>query len=56
MGNWMDIYENSSSEKNRGLVMTVLNLNKLGWANTCLRLIGKCNDIYVLNRAGNPPR
>ena len=49
IGRWVHVYERSNREKNRGLVLTTLNLNKLGWANSCRRLFGRCNDIYVVD-------
>lgn len=50
MGKWVNVYENGRNEEIRGLLLTTLNLSKLGWANSCRRLVGRCNDIYVLNR------
>ena len=51
LGRWVNVYEKNSEGKNiRGLVLTTLNLNELGWTNSCRRLFGRCNDIYVVNR------
>ena len=48
LGRWFNVHEYPRGEERRGLVLSVLSLHNLSWANTWRRRLGKCNDIYFL--------
>ncbi|KAG8530528.1 uncharacterized protein KY384_005031 [Bacidia gigantensis] len=49
LGKWINVHAKSSSKELKGLVLTTLDLGMLGWADSCRRLFGRCNEIYVVD-------